>query len=213
MSMQAGAEFLYVADPMCSWCWGFSPVFDGVQAHFGDRLTYRMVMGGLRPGPSAQELDDHLRATLQHHWQAVAERSGQPFNEEGLARKDWLYDTEPPSRAVVTMREVEPSAEIPFFKSLQRAFYAEAIDVVDETTYPALIERLEMAVDPDIFMQRFRSDEMQKATWADFRHARELGIGGFPSVIVAKGDEMALLTRGWAPLERLVPALEGWLDR
>ena len=52
------------------------------------------------------------------------------------------------------------------------------------------------------FEKLFESDAMRAATQADFRQARELGIGGFPSVVVRRNDEMALLTRGWEPLER-----------
>jgi len=44
------AHLLYVADPMCSWCWGFAPVIADICAAFGDRLPVRPVMGGLRPG-------------------------------------------------------------------------------------------------------------------------------------------------------------------
>ncbi len=204
------AEFIYVADPMCSWCWGFSPVFEGMRREFGERFSYRLIMGGLRPGPMAQELDDHMRTYLAHHWEAVAERSGQPFNHQALERTGWLYDTEPPARAVVTMRTVAPEREIEFFGSVQRAFYAEAVDVVDPMSYPALVEELGVEAAP--FMEHFDSDEMKAATQADYRHARELGIGGFPSVVVRKGEDLALLTRGWAPLDRLVPALAGWLD-
>ena len=29
-------HFLYVADPMCSWCWGFSPVIDKIDETFGE---------------------------------------------------------------------------------------------------------------------------------------------------------------------------------
>ena len=209
-SSMASAEFIYVADPMCSWCWGFSPVFDGIRAEFGDRMSYRLIMGGLRPGPMAQVLDDGMRSSLSHHWDAVAERSGQPFNSAGLDREGWLYDTEPPARAVVTVRELSPEHEIEFFQTMQHAFYADAVDIVDPDSYPDLLAGI--GVDPSGFRMRFDSPEMKAATQADYRHARELGIGGFPSVVVRKGDELALLTRGWAPLDRLVPALAGWLD-
>ena len=53
MMSQSSAEkphLLYVADPMCSWCYGFSPVIGAVAGHFGDRLPVRLLMGGLRAG-------------------------------------------------------------------------------------------------------------------------------------------------------------------
>lgn len=185
-------------------------MFRGLREHFADTFHYRLVMGGLRPGPAGQLLDDHMRTYLTHHWEAVAERSGQSFNLAALQRADWTYDTEPPARAVVTMRALSPESELGFFERVQRAFYAEAVDVVDEATYPDLVAPFE--VDAAAFMALFDSDDMKAATLADFRQARELGINGFPAVVVRRGPELALLTRGWAPLDRLVPALEGWLS-
>ena len=53
----------YVADPMCSWCWGFSPVIEAIQREYGGRLEVEVLLGGLRPGtkdpmPPAQRETD-----------------------------------------------------------------------------------------------------------------------------------------------------------
>nr|MBA3324286.1 DsbA family protein [Paracoccaceae bacterium] len=52
MAASSQAHLLYVADPMCSWCWGFAPVIADIRAAFRDRLPLHLVMGGLRPGTS-----------------------------------------------------------------------------------------------------------------------------------------------------------------
>lgn len=44
------SHLLYIADPMCSWCWGFSPIIEKVRDHFGEALPMELLMGGLRPG-------------------------------------------------------------------------------------------------------------------------------------------------------------------
>ncbi|MGH6816491.1 MAG: hypothetical protein ACREC6_12385, partial [Hyphomicrobiaceae bacterium] len=45
-----GDRLLYFADPMCSWCYGFSPVIAALAERFAGRLPIRAVMGGLRAG-------------------------------------------------------------------------------------------------------------------------------------------------------------------
>ena len=40
----------YFADPMCSWCWGFSPAIDVLRDEYRDRIKIALVLGGLRPG-------------------------------------------------------------------------------------------------------------------------------------------------------------------
>ena len=37
----------YVADPMCSWCWGFHPVLEKVKEVLPDGISPVYVMGGL----------------------------------------------------------------------------------------------------------------------------------------------------------------------
>ena len=47
----AGATLHYVGDPMCSWCWGMSPVMaETARWCRAEGLGFRIVMGGLRAG-------------------------------------------------------------------------------------------------------------------------------------------------------------------
>jgi putative protein-disulfide isomerase len=201
-------ELIYVGDPMCSWCWGF----DSVLTRLDERYAFpmRTIVGGLRPGPSAEALDDRMRRYLLHHWELVSQRSGQPFDERQLDRDGWVYDTEMGARAVVTMRDMAPELTRRFFSRLQRAFYAEVVDITDPAAYPALLE--EFAVDADVFMQRLVDESSKEAAWADFAEARRYGVSGFPTLLVQAGDELAIVCRGYAPYEGLEPALTAWLD-
>ena len=200
-------EFIYVGDPMCSWCWGFAPVLEAMTEHF--TIPIRTVVGGLRPGPNAEVLDERMRAFLAHHWDEVSERSGQPFDHVGLDRADWRYDTELPARAVVTVRELAPDSTLAFFTRLQRAFYAEAVDVTDPEVYPDLVA--DFPVDADEFTTRLGSEASKQAAWRDFAEARQFGVAGFPSLLLRLGDEHAVVTRGYQPWEQLEPVLSGWL--
>ncbi len=205
--MTEDLEFVYVADAMCSWCWGFAPVLDAIAARY--EIPIRVVAGGLRPGPSSEVLDARFRATLASHWHHVAEASGQPFDEAPLSWEGWRYDTELPSIAVVTMRELEPKASLEFFAGLQRAFYAEATDITDPEAYPALLEGF--PVDAGRFIELLGSEEMKKRAWQDFAFARRLGITGFPTLLLREDDTHHVVTHGWQPFERLEPALTAWL--
>jgi putative protein-disulfide isomerase len=201
-------EFVYVGDPMCSWCWGFAPVLDRMQQVY--EVPIRVVVGGLRPGPAAEELDDGMERFLAHHWEQVAAASGQPFDHTFLARRDgWRYDTEIPAIAVVTMRELDEGATLRFHSRLQRAFYAEGVDITDRDRYPRLLDTFD--VDDTTFMDMFGSEEMRKRAWADFAESRSLGVAGFPTLLVRDGDRWAVAARGFAPADRLLPAISDYL--
>ena len=89
-------HLIYIADPMCSWCWGFAPTIESISQRFGESLPIRLMMGGLRPG-TTKPLDQAGRRTIREHWEHVREASGQPFDFRFFEREDFVYDTEPAS--------------------------------------------------------------------------------------------------------------------
>ena len=152
-----------------------------------------------------------MRTFLLHHWNEIAARTGQPFDHRQLDRQGWVYDTELPARAVVTVRDLAPHLTLSFFSRLQHAFYAEAIDITDLAVYPDLAS--EYPIEADVFMEHLRAEASKEAAWADFAEARRYGISGFPALLVRSDDEIAIVSRGYAPYEDLEPPLTRWLDQ
>lgn len=199
---------VYVGDPMCSWCWGFAPVLEQLDARFD--FPIEVVAGGLRPGDAAEELDDRMRQFLVHHWTEIEQRTGQPFNMAGLDRQGWRYDTMTADSAVVTMRNLDPANTLRWFNRLQRAFYAEAFDVTDPAVYPDLLDGFE--VDGDEFTAMLTSEEMVRQTWGDFATAQRLGATGFPTLFLREESSAYLVTRGYAPYEPIEEGLRAFIE-
>src|SRR5680860_227043 len=124
-------SLIYVVDPMCSWCWGFSLVFQDILQRYQDQVQIQLMLGGLRPG-NTERFDEQRRAYILSHWHAVHERTGQPFNFDFQPEPSFTYDTEPPSRAVVVVRQLAPEKEFVFVKSVQEAFYVKNANVTQE---------------------------------------------------------------------------------
>lgn len=200
-------ELLYVADPMCSWCWGFAPVMNQIDKAFD--IPVRVIIGGLRPGDRAEPLD-RVRATLQHHWAQVAAASGQPFDRSSLDRTDWMYDTLLPDTAVVTMRSLEPSETLRFLGVVQRAFYAEGIDVTDPDAYVDLVTGF--PVDGESFVTAVRSGEMLAAAEQDFKEAQWLGATGFPTLLLRDGTATVPMSLGYASFEQVAGRINAFIE-
>ncbi|MEX2280714.1 MAG: DsbA family protein [Acidimicrobiia bacterium] len=198
-------EIIYVGDPMCSWCWGIAPELDELAERRGD-LPFRIVVGGLRPGPNAVEVDDRMAASLDHHWQSVAERSGQPFDRTLLDRRGWLYDTEPACKSVVVMRELDETLAWPLFKRIQHLFYAEGVVPLGREELGPVID--EYDVDTETYWTLFESDTATKSTWQDFAQVHKWGIGGFPTVVFRDGNQGHLITRGYTKADQMLAALD-----
>lgn len=186
-------KLIYVGDPMCSWCWGFAPEIKSL----ADDYPVEVVVGGLRPGPSAQPLDDRMAMFLSDHWVEIKERTGQPFDTAFLDRRDgWMYDTEPAAIAVTLVREMDEPTTLNYFTTVQHAFYADGRDITDFDVLADLTGDLD--IDQHSFREQLESDRAKKMAWADFSRSRNWGIGGFPALIGGLSDgQLALLARGW----------------
>jgi len=97
---RALVEVIEYTDPGCSWAWGTEPKLRRLRWRYGDRLSWRRVLGGLvgdmeryTPGFDAPRAAGHFG----RYWRSVAERTGMPFPAP-LVR---MYrSTEPSCRAV-----------------------------------------------------------------------------------------------------------------
>ncbi|HMC95737.1 MAG TPA: DsbA family protein, partial [Polyangia bacterium] len=66
----AAPHLIYFSDPMCSWCYGFSPVIEDIRRTFGRALPIRVVMGGLRPGTETP-MTEEAKLEIADHWTHV----------------------------------------------------------------------------------------------------------------------------------------------
>ena len=195
LSMQ---EIVYIADPMCSWCWAIAPKVDQLSAE--TELPVRVVMGGLRRGPDAVEMTPRAVATWTAHWQKVASTSGQPFDPVGL-RPDWIYDTHVPSLAVVAMRELRPDLTVEFLSRVQRAFFSEGKDVTDRTVVAPLIEPFD--IDPEGFGVLRGTPHIEQATLDDYGWAQGIGATAFPTLMFATKTWARAIAIGYATVENM----------
>jgi putative protein-disulfide isomerase len=204
------ARLIYVMDPMCSWCWGFAPVFDALaQQALAAGVSSHLVAGGLRAGAVAA-LEPTTKRYILEHWQSVQESTGQPFTFEDALPNGFIYDTEPACRALVATRTLDADSAWPLVKLIQHAFYVEGRDV---TQAGVLVELAEQAGVPRIeFAAAFDSQTLVAATAADFQWVQNLGIAGFPTVLAERNGQLALLTNGYQALEQLAPLLARWLE-
>ncbi|RCS57465.1 DsbA family protein [Parvibium lacunae] len=217
-------HFIYIADPMCSWCYGFGPQLSRFMAQFPDAQIDVMV-GGLRAYATAP-LSAAARVEIRSHWDRVETQTGLPFCAAGQSPMDapgFIYDTEPACRAVVAVRYAQqqppvhisadqapaeeavkgqsPHLALDFFHALQVAWYRDGRDITQQTTLAALAT--EQGLDETAFLTQWASPALQEYTRQDFLLAQKLGIRGFPALIGLYGGNMHLITSGFHYAEQL----------
>jgi putative protein-disulfide isomerase len=195
----------YFADPMCSWCWGFSPVIARVRKDYASAVRVSINMGGLRPGTTSA-ITEELRNEILHHWETVNRLTGQAFRFEQAMPEGFIYDTEPPCRAVLAFARLRPSLIFEFFSQVQSAFYTQGKDV---TRADVLVNiAASFGSEEKEFLDLFQSDEMRNATQKHFTRTRRAGVRGFPTLVFQHAYDVELLTAGYMPYESLVLKLD-----
>lgn len=206
---QSKPKLIYFGDPMCSWCYGFSPEMSEALDSLAEDVDFQLVMGGLRPYNTETMAD--LGDFLQHHWEDVNKRSGQPFSYEILKDKTFVYDTEPACRAVVLMRELKPESEFDFFKKVQTEFYKENKNTNLTKTYAELAK--EYGLDKTEFAKKFESDEYKAKVNEDFTYSQNIGVRSFPTLILKNGENTYLIAQGYVEAETIIEKCEKILQQ
>lgn len=198
-------KLIYFGDPMCSWCWGITKHLGKLRNEYKDKLEFGMIMGGLRPG-GGELWNDEMKSMLRQHWEHVEEASGQPFNYDLLDWDEFEYDTEPPARAVRVIRDLKPEKELAFYESTQRAFYAENGNPNKIDFYKPLCDQIEVSF--ETFKALFESDGYKQLVRQDFQYAQQLGVRGFPAVVLQQEDKYTAISMGYSAFEKMKENVE-----
>jgi putative protein-disulfide isomerase len=205
-----GLHFIYFADPMCSWCYGFSPVAEALRRRYGDIAPIRLVMGGLRPG-TTDPMPEATRRGLVGHWDEIGALTGQPFDPALADREGFVYDTDPAARAVVLARRTSQDAALDYLEAAHRAFYAEGRDV----TSPQVLADIAAAqgFDRAAFLTALADEGLKQETWRDYAISQRAGATGFPTLVVGPNTDgtYALVTRGYQDGETVLTGVDAWL--
>jgi putative protein-disulfide isomerase len=172
----------YVHDPMCSWCYAFAPVWERIRAALPASFEVEYVLGGLAPDTD-EPMPAQMRVYIQQTWRRIeAAVPGTVLNFDFWARNTPRRSTYPACRAVLTAAHFDPALERPMIAAIQRAYYREARNPADVETLVALGAGL--GLDTGDFRERLSSDECEAELRRNIARARELGVQGFPSLVL-----------------------------
>ncbi len=198
----------YFADPMCSWCWGFSPVINQIKTDYHDKLQIALNLGGLRPG-TTEVMTVKMREEILHHWHEVHKMSAQEFNFENPMPEGFVYDTEPASRALVAFGKINTENTLALFHDIQHAFYIEHRDVTQQQVLVDLVSTFK--INESDFLEHFLATETKQQTQQHFKNTRQAGVLGFPTLVFQHEKQHQFLSRGYASYPQIKKQLDSLL--
>lgn len=174
----------YIYDPMCSWCWGFRPVWRELEKNLPTGIKLISWVGGLAPDseePMVESLSNHLQETWRHIQQTIP---GTEFNFDFWSRNTPRRSTYPACRAVIAARILAHLDEEMTF-GIQQAYYLQARNPSDLTT---LIEvAVTIGLNENEFKQIMTSSKIHQQLKDELGRVQAIGIHSFPSLLVQQG--------------------------
>lgn len=200
--MKQNKELIFVVDPMCSWCWGFTPVIEKMQRDHADAYTFSLVVGGLRT-KGQMTWDATSKNYLKNHWKSVQEYTDVTFNYDLFEKQEFDYDTYPACKAIVTMRELYGMGKsFELLHQLHSAFYVSSEDITDRDVI--LVHIKKMGVEEEAFMRFYGSERAEMLMQHDFAKARSMGANAFPSVVIIDEDGHMICEKGYRSYDELL---------
>jgi putative protein-disulfide isomerase len=183
---------------MCSWCWGFHPIITTLREKYSNTYNFSLVVGGLRT-KGEMAWTEESKKYLTQNWNAVANRTQQPFNFSLLNKNTFDYDTYPACKAIVTVRELwGKDASFDYLEKIQEAFYVKGQD----TTSLAIL--LKHVTNKENFLTFYESKRAELLMQHDFSKARSMGANAFPSVVKIDKEGHMVCLKGYRTVEEIL---------
>ncbi|RHW74658.1 DsbA family protein [Colwellia sp. RSH04] len=181
----------YIYDPMCSWCWGYRPVWDEIQKLLPTNITIEYVAGGLAPD-SKKTMPNEQQLAIQQHWRTIEKRLGTEFNFDFWLQNTPRRSTYDACRTVIAASY--QAQHIQMIDAIQRAYYLRAMNPSDESVlYKVAKEVAEQSngeFSYEKFVEDFTSDELERELTKQIEQARTLSSQGFPSLVLSVKNKM-----------------------
>ena len=177
----------YVHDPMCSWCWGFSPSWQKIRTALQNEVEIQYLLGGLAPDSNV-EMPESMQRDIAGYWKKIQQHiPGTEFNFDFWQKCTPRRSTYPACRAVIAARKQNPEIELAMIEAIQKAYYLNAQNPSNDETLIALAESLKL--DKKQFAEDLNSSVTQEQLENEINFGRSIGAQGFPSMILEKDGD------------------------
>lgn len=178
-------KLYYIHDPMCSWCWGYRPVWDVLQQKLPTSVIIEYVVGGLAPD-SDTPMPIAQQQMIAKHWHTIAGKLGTQFNYDFWTKNVPRRSTYNACRAAIAAEK--QGRQKSMIDAIQRGYYLRAMNPSDLEVLISLAEELSQQQGTDFDKDKFTIDinsaDIEKELVRQITLARQLTHQGFPSLVL-----------------------------
>lgn len=197
-------HFIYVYDPLCGWCYGFSPVISQLQDLYADKATFEVIAGGMVRGDRVGPLSD-IAEYLQEAYKTVEETTGvqfgQPYLDELFGDADMIMDSEPGCLAQTVINQYKPDQAIAFASAIQKAIYSQGMPPDNQEKIIDLL--VAHGIEREVAHNAFSDNTLYQKMINGFSRSEGMDVRGFPTLLLEIDSQRHVLTRGYTDWESL----------
>jgi putative protein-disulfide isomerase len=192
----------YIHDPMCSWCWGFRPVWNEVQTDLAGKVNIRYLLGGLAPDTD-EIMPESMQRSIRSTWQRIQQEiPGTEFNYDFWTDCRPRRSTYPACRAVIAAGLQANKYSKDMLLAIQQAYYLQAKNPSDVAVLIQLSAQI--GLDVKKFEADILSENCNELLDDEISLTRQLGVSGFPSLELSHEESNTLIHINYTDSEVIV---------
>lgn len=200
MRIPGSPTLIYVTNPMCAWCYGFTTVVRRLRALWHGRLNVQVLLGDLNAYAS-EPLQQPEKERLAVSWHRVQERTFLPFDYRFFRQENFVYNTEPACRAILCVRLLRPVLTLEVLRAMHSAFYVDGLDLTKTEVLARIVGMF--GISENLFLTLFESEEIMQQLEEEFGYVDDIGAKSFPSVFLVTEHGAEQLCQGFCELHEL----------
>ena len=210
--LEMNDRFIYVFDPLCSWCYGFHPTVKKIYEENSSTYGIEVLSEGNFIGNKKMPVKNRS-LKMQRAYEGVGRITGAEFSryffDNIIHNHGYIMDSEPSCIAFYVMKTIIPEKALSISYSLQRSFYKEGRRMDRQSTFTNVAK--EYGISKQDFLDKFLDPAFKKLTYQEFDRVKEIDVHGYPSFFLIKNGEYFDLAEGYAKEEEVRKELSRFL--
>ena len=207
----------YYTDPLCCWSWALESQWRKVKEHYGDRIEWTYVMGGMiQDWKTYNDPMNAISRPVQFGpiWMHASQVSGTPM-DYSIWHKDPPSSSYPSCIAVKCATLQSNEAGELFLHDLREAVMTRSLNISKAPVIFSIAEKLAERQPGKFNLHSFETSwndgSGADAFTADLQKTRFLKIGRFPTLTFTNNTATGIMITGYRPFNVLREALDQML--